>query len=71
MNFDDYSHTDNGFNNHRSGWFNGDFDYNGAVDFDDYSLIDQAFNSQGAVILSNNDGGLAGPGARHGATGWH
>jgi len=61
VDFDDYSHTDNGFNNHRTGWFNGDFDYNGTVDFDDYSLIDQAFNTQGAVILNIGDGGLAGP----------
>jgi len=65
VDFDDYSHTDNGFNNHRTGWFNGDFDYNGAVDFDDYSLIDQAFNTQGSVVLNAGDGGgLAGPGAR-------
>jgi len=61
VDFDDYSHTDNGFNNHRTGWFNGDFDYNGTVDFDDYSLIDQAFNTQGAVVLNIGDGGLAGP----------
>jgi hypothetical protein len=45
--FDDYVRTDNGFNNHLSGWSNGDFDYNGAVNFDDYVLIDLAFNSQG------------------------
>ena len=51
-NFDDYSRTDSGFNNHRTGWFNGDFDYNGVVNFDDYSLIDQAFNTQGTVVLA-------------------
>ena len=50
MNFDDYVRTDNGFNNHLSGWFNGDFDYNGVVDFDDYSLIDQAFNTQTGAL---------------------
>lgn len=50
--FDDYSHTDDGFNNNRTGWYNGDFDYNGIVDFDDYSLIDQAFSGQGVVTLT-------------------
>jgi len=50
VDFDDYSHTDNGFNNNRTGWFNGDFDYNGIVDFDDYSLIDQAFNTQSGTL---------------------
>ena len=64
IDFDDYSRTDNGFNNNRTGWFNGDFDYNGVVDFDDYSLIDQAFNTQGTVVLTTTDGGLAGPGER-------
>jgi hypothetical protein len=37
---------DNGFNNHLSGWLNGDFDGNGVVDFDDYVLIDLFFNMQ-------------------------
>jgi hypothetical protein len=50
VNFDDYVRTDNGFNNHRSGWSNGDFDGNGQVNFDDYVLIDLAFNTQGAVL---------------------
>jgi hypothetical protein len=45
VNFDDYVHTDSGFNNHRTEWTNGDFDYNGLVNFDDYVLIDQAFNA--------------------------
>jgi len=48
--FDDYSHTDNGFNTGGSDWFHGDFDYNGHVDFDDYSLIDGAFNSQSGTL---------------------
>ncbi|MBC8109055.1 MAG: PEP-CTERM sorting domain-containing protein [Anaerolineae bacterium] len=64
VDFDDYSRTDNGFNNTRTGWFNGDFDYNGVIDFDDYSLIDQAFNTQGSVVLSMVDASLAGPGDR-------
>ncbi|MBC8107291.1 MAG: DUF3131 domain-containing protein [Anaerolineae bacterium] len=46
VDFDDYSRTDGGFNDGRTGWLNGDFDGNGIVDFDDYSLIDQAFNTQ-------------------------
>ena len=50
VNFDDYSRTDNGFTNHRSGWLNGDFDDNGVVNFDDYSLIDLAFNTQGPTL---------------------
>jgi hypothetical protein len=29
VNFDDYVRIDAGFNNHRSGWLNGDFDGNG------------------------------------------
>jgi hypothetical protein len=50
VNFDDYVRTDNGFNNHLSGWFNGDFDGNGAVNFDDYVLIDLAFNTQSGTL---------------------
>jgi hypothetical protein len=50
VNFDDYSRTDAGFNQSRSGWLNGDFDGNGSVNFDDYSLIDLAFNTQTGAI---------------------
>ena len=50
VNFDDYVRTDNGFNNHLSGWLNGDFDQNGQVNFDDYVLIDLAFNTQGGTL---------------------
>ncbi|MBC8105514.1 MAG: hypothetical protein H7Z14_02900 [Anaerolineae bacterium] len=50
VDFDDYSRIDGGFNNNRTGWFNGDVDYNGIVDFDDYSLIDQAFNTQSGTL---------------------
>ncbi|MBC8106345.1 MAG: family 43 glycosylhydrolase [Anaerolineae bacterium] len=45
VDFDDYAHIDNGFNNGSTGWANGDFDNNGIVDFDDYSLIDNSFNA--------------------------
>jgi hypothetical protein len=48
--FDDYVRTDNGFNNHRTGWINGDFNGNGAVTFDDYVLLDLAFNTQNGVL---------------------
>jgi hypothetical protein len=50
VDFDDYSRTDAGFNQFRTGWLNGDFDGNGVVDFDDYSLIDLAFNTQVGVL---------------------
>jgi hypothetical protein len=50
VNFDDYVRTDNGFNNHRTGWVNGDFDYNSQIDFDDYVLIDLAFNTQSGTL---------------------
>ena len=50
VNFDDYVRTDNGFNNHLSGWMNGDFDLNNQVNFDDYVLIDLAFNTQSGTL---------------------
>jgi ELWxxDGT repeat protein len=50
VNFDDYVRTDNGFNNHVSGWMNGDFDGSGVVNFDDYVLIDLAFNTRAHEI---------------------
>jgi hypothetical protein len=59
VNFDDYARADSGFNNNRTGWFNGDFDYNGVVNFDDYSLLDLAFNTQGSPLqIINGDGNL-------------
>jgi len=50
INFDDYVRTDNGFNNHLTGWFNGDFNYDNQVNFDDYVLIDLAFNTQSGTL---------------------
>lgn len=47
VNFDDYARIDNGFNNHLTGWQNGDFDGNGRINFDDYALIDSSFNGGG------------------------
>ena len=49
VNFDDYVRTDNGFNNHLTGWSNGDYNFNDQVNFDDYVLIDLAFNTQAAT----------------------
>jgi hypothetical protein len=54
--------TDNGFNNHLTGWLNGDFDGNGTVNFDDYVLIDLAFNTQTGTLGRVVDGLRAGPG---------
>jgi hypothetical protein len=59
VNFDDYVRTDSGFNNHRSGWTNGDFNGDGQVNFDDYVLIDLAFNTQSGT-LSHRPKGRAG-----------
>jgi len=61
VNFDDYVRTDNGFNNHLTGWMNGDFDHNGQVNFDDYVLIDLAFNTQSGTLGRVVDGLRAGP----------
>jgi hypothetical protein len=63
INFDDYVRTDNGFNNHLTGWGNGDFDGNGVVNFDDYVLIDLFFNQQnggGNAALRRTQRWLAG-----------
>jgi hypothetical protein len=52
INFDDYAHIDNGFNNGLNGFGNGDFNYDGVINFDDYALIDLAFNSQTSGLRS-------------------
>jgi hypothetical protein len=79
VNFDDYVRIDNGFNNHLTGWLNGDFDLNGQVNFDDYVLIDLAFNTQSGTLRralayldgreEAGDGSASGsaPGARAGS----
>jgi len=48
----DYIQIDNGFQNGLSGWYNGDFNYDGVINGDDYTLIDNAFNSQDSVNYS-------------------
>ena len=46
----DYVQIDNGFNTPAmTGWYNGDFNYDGVINGDDYALIDNAFNTQGSV----------------------
>jgi hypothetical protein len=52
--------VDNAFLNNQNmsnpqltGWQNGDFNYDGAVNGSDYTLIDNAFNSQGPSLGSN------------------
>src|SRR5204862_8349826 len=65
VNFDDYVRTDNGLNNHLTGWVNGDFDGNNTVNFDDYVLIDLAFNTQSGTLgraLSFLNGDHSSPG---------
>jgi hypothetical protein len=32
-----------------TGWYNGDFNYDGVINGDDYTMIDNAYNSQGSV----------------------
>jgi hypothetical protein len=48
----DYSRIDNAYLAHGTltGWFNGDFNYEGVIDGSDYTLIDNAFNTQGAQL---------------------
>ena len=46
----DYDRTDNNFKNHRTGWTNGDFNYNNIINFDDYVLIELAFNTQSETL---------------------
>ena len=35
-----------------TGWYNGDFNYDGVINGSDYTLIDNAFNTQGAQLDS-------------------
>jgi hypothetical protein len=52
----DYSRIDNAYLADRThpgeytGWYNGDFNYDGVIDGSDYTLIDNAFNTQGAQL---------------------
>jgi hypothetical protein len=42
----DYACVDNGFLTGLTGWANGDFNYDGAVNSSDYTLLDNAFDMQ-------------------------
>jgi hypothetical protein len=46
-----------------TGWFNGDFNYDGVINGSDYTLIDNAFNTQGAQLSAE----LANPTAQLGS----
>ena len=52
---------DNGFNSGgtKTGWHNGDFNYDGVINGDDYTLIDNAFNTQGSVSFAGVSAGPA------------
>jgi hypothetical protein len=52
---------DNGFNSGgaKTGWRNGDFNYDGFINGDDYTLIDNAFNTQGSVSFAGDSAGPA------------
>ena len=52
LNATDYTLLDNGFNNHLTGWRNGDFNYDGVINGDDYTLLDNAYNEQIANSFS-------------------
>ena len=60
----DYIQIDNGFDsqtgpNPLTGWFNGDFNYDGVINGDDFTLIDNAFNGQGSVSFASDSAGPA------------
>ena len=46
VDFDDYAHIDNGFNNGSPVGRTATSTATGSINFDDYALIDLAFNSQ-------------------------
>ncbi len=47
---------------HLTGWYNGDFNYDGEVDACDYTLIDNAFNLQQAPLASSGQTALTATG---------
>ncbi len=55
VNGDDYTLTDNGFNEHLSNWINGDFTFLGSVGAADYTLIDNSDQLQGAPLATAAD----------------
>ena len=57
MDGSDYSLLDNGWMLNLSGWYNGDFNYDGVVNGSDFTLIDNSFNTQSGRISAS----IAGP----------
>ena len=51
--------VDNGFLGTKTGWINGDFDYDGAVTTNDYFLIDNAFLGQTGQLVPAGAGSVA------------
>ena len=52
MDGSDYTRIDYASLHGGTGWFNGDFNYDGTVNGSDYTLIDNAFNSQAASLAA-------------------
>jgi autotransporter-associated beta strand protein len=46
----DIARENNGMNNHLTGWYNGDFNYDGVINGSDTTLIDNAFAAHGAAL---------------------
>ena len=57
MDGSDYSVIDAGYlsNGALTGWFYGDFNFDGIIDGSDYTLIDNAFNNQGAAYTASTE----------------
>ena len=53
MDGSDYTRIDYASLHGGTGWFNGDFNYDGTVNGSDYTLIDNAFNSRLRALLLN------------------
>jgi hypothetical protein len=48
----DYSRIDSAYGTIATGWYNGDFNYDGVINGSDYTLMDNAFSMQGAQLAS-------------------
>ncbi len=60
----DTSRLDFGFLTQATGWFNGDFNYDGLINGSDYTLYDNAFNNQGAAFAGQIAAPVSEPVAR-------
>jgi hypothetical protein len=52
---DDYGRIDLNASLGTSGWFNGDFNYDGKINVDDYGIIDFNVGIQGAPFPTSSD----------------